>query len=64
MTMPFQWWHHKPPEELQREKLAADAKGLKDYLKSLPPEARARFWAEIEGEAGTQEDTPPDSQAS
>ena len=47
------------PEELQRQKLAADAKELKDYLNGLTPEARARFWADIEGKGGDQEKSTP-----
>ncbi len=46
------------PEELQRQKLAADAKELKDYLNGLTPEARARFWADIEGKDGKQDKSP------
>ena len=57
---PFYFQRQKTPEELQREKLAADAKELKDYLNSLTPEARAKFWAEIEGKRDNEEErTPP-----
>ena len=54
MFFPFHWQRHKTPEELQRAKIAADARELKDYLKSLTPEARAKFWAEIEGKGDIQ----------
>jgi len=48
------------PEEVQREQIAAGAKELKDYLNSLTPEARAKFWADIEGKGADQEkQTPP-----
>lgn len=60
MFFPFHFQRHKTPEELQRDKIAADARELKDYLSSLTLEARARFWAEIEGKAGLQDTpTPP-----
>jgi len=55
MIFPFYFQRHRTPEELQREKLARDAKELKDYLNSLTPEARARFWGEIEGKTDEQE---------
>ena len=48
------------PQELLQAKGAADAKELKDYLNSLTPEARAKFWVEIEGKGdGQDERTPP-----
>jgi hypothetical protein len=60
MMFPLHYHRHKTPEELQREKAAADAKELKDYLNSLTPEARAKFWAEIEGKRDNEDaPTPP-----
>lgn len=60
MMFPFHYHRHKTPEELQREKAAAEAKELKDYLNSLTPEARAKFWAEIEGKGDNEDQrTPP-----
>jgi len=60
MIFPFHFQRRKTPEEIQQERLAADAKELKDYLKSLTPEARARFWAEIEGQRDNEDKrTPP-----
>ena len=48
------------PEDLQREKLAEYAKELKDYLSRMTPEARVKFWADIEGKGDDQEkQTPP-----
>jgi len=48
------------PQELQQAKGAAYAEELKDYLNSLTPEARAKFWAEIEGRGDSQDGrTPP-----
>jgi len=58
----FPFFFQKPitPEDLQREKLAEYAKELKDYLSRLTPEARAKFWADIEGKGADQEkQTPP-----
>ena len=56
------FFYEPPPEDLQREKLAKDAKELEDYLNSLTPEARAKFWADIEGQGDDHEkQTPPDS---
>ncbi len=54
---PIHFRPHKTPEELQQAKGAAYAKELKDYLNGLTPEARAKFWAEIEGK-GDDQDTP------
>jgi len=60
MMFPFHFQRQKTPEELQREKLAADARKLKDYLNSLTPEAHAEFWAEIEGKRNKKDKrTPP-----
>ncbi len=60
MFFPFHFQRQKTPEELQREKLAADAKELKNYLNKLTPEARGRFWAEIEGKRDNEDQrTPP-----
>ncbi len=60
MMFPFHFHRHKTPEELQREKSATDAKELKEYLNGLTPEARAKFWAEIEGKVDSQDKrTPP-----
>ena len=56
---PFHFQRHKTPQELQQEKGAADAKELKDYLNSLTPEARAKFWAEIEGKGDNREKRTP-----
>jgi hypothetical protein len=57
---PFFFQKPKTPEELQREKLAKDAKELKEYLNSLTSEARAKFWADIEGKGDDQgKQTPP-----
>jgi hypothetical protein len=59
MRIPSYWHKHKTPEELLREKSAAAAKELKDYLNGLTPEARARFWAEIEGKVDSQDKGTP-----
>ena len=57
---PFHLQRQKTPEEVQQAKGAADAKELKDYLNSLTPEARAKFWAEIEGKGDSPDErTPP-----
>ncbi len=62
---PFPRYHrHKTLEELQREKAAADARELKDYLNSLTPKARARFWAEIEGKVNSQDKRTPSGKQS
>jgi len=53
--IPFHFHRPPTPEEVQAQKIAADAKDLKDYLNGLTPEARARFWAEIEGKDDNQE---------
>ena len=37
------------PEELQMERIARDARQLKEDLSRMTPEERARFWADIEG---------------
>ena len=47
------------PQELQQAQGAAGAKELKDYLNSLTPEARAKFWAEIEGKGDSQDERTP-----
>ena len=39
----------KTPEELQRERIAQDARQLKEDLSRMTPEERVRFWADIEG---------------
>jgi hypothetical protein len=49
----------KTPEELQREKLAQDAKELKDYLSRMTPEVRSKFWADIEGKGDDREKQTP-----
>jgi hypothetical protein len=47
---------HRPstPESLQRGKSAEYARELQEYLDTLTPEARARFWADIEGTGDDQ----------
>ncbi len=59
LMFPFHFPRQKTPEELQQAKGAADAKEFKDYLNSLTPEARAKFWAEIEGERDSQDERTP-----
>ncbi len=59
MIFPFHLPGQKTPEELQQAKGAADAKDFEDYLNSLSPEARAKFWAEIEGTGDSQDDQAP-----
>ena len=59
MFFPFHYQRRKTPEEIQQERIAADAKELKDYLKGLTPEARARFWAEIEGQRDNEDKRTP-----
>jgi hypothetical protein len=49
----------KSPEDLQRESIAKYAKELKDYLDSLSPEARAKFWADVEGQGDAQKKQTP-----
>jgi hypothetical protein len=49
----------KSPEDLQRESNAKDAQELKEYLDSLTPEDRAKFWAEIEGNGDAQKKRTP-----
>jgi hypothetical protein len=57
---PYHFPRQKTPQEIQQAKSAADAKDLKEYLDSLTPEARAKFWAEIEGKGDSQDErTPP-----
>jgi hypothetical protein len=51
----------RTPQEIQQAQGAAYAKELKAYLKSLPPEARATFWAEIEGKEDSQDKPKPSS---
>ena len=62
MFFPFHLQRHKTAEELQREKSAAEARKLKDYLNSLTPEARAEFWAAIEGKVDSQDKRTPSGQ--
>ena len=58
--LPFSYNKQLTPEERQLMEAAEGAKELKDYLDGLTPEARAKFWAEIEGKADIQEkQTPP-----
>ena len=57
--MPFFFHRSKTPEELQRERLAEGAKELMDYLSRVTPEARAKFWADIEGKGDDQEKQTP-----
>ena len=64
MTFPFHFQRQKTPEELQREKITADARELKDYLNSLTPEARAKFWADIEGKGDSQDERTPSGKQS
>ena len=57
---PFHFQQQKTPQEIQQAKGAADAKELKEYLHGLTPEARAKFWAEIEGKGDSKDErTPP-----
>jgi hypothetical protein len=56
---PYNFQKQTTPQELLQAKGAADAKELKDYLNSLTPEARAKFWAEIEGKGDSQDKPPP-----
>ena len=56
---PYSFNKHITPEDLQRAKAAKDAKELKEYLDGLTPEARAKFWAEIEGKGDNQEKQTP-----
>ena len=56
---PFNFQKQATPQELQQAKGAAYAKELKDYLNSLTPEARAKFWAEIEGKGDSQDERTP-----
>ena len=56
---PFNFQKQTTPQELQQAKAAAGAKELKDYLNSLTPEARAKFWAEIEGKGDSQDERTP-----
>jgi hypothetical protein len=56
---PFSYNKQITPEDLQRVKAAEGAKELKEYLDGLTPEARAKFWAEIEGKDDIQEKQTP-----
>jgi hypothetical protein len=56
---PFNFQKQATPQELQQVKGAAYAKELKDYLNSLTPEARAKFWAEIEGKGDSRDERTP-----
>jgi hypothetical protein len=47
--LPFSYSKESTPEERLLMKAAEGAKELKEYLDGLTPEARAKFWAEIEG---------------
>jgi hypothetical protein len=49
----------RTPQEIQQAQGAAYAKELKDYLNTLTPEARAKFWAEIEGKVDNQDERTP-----
>ena len=55
----FHFQKPKAPQELQREQFAKDAKELKDYLSRMTPEARAKFWAVIEGKGDDREKQTP-----
>jgi hypothetical protein len=57
--LPFNYQKQTTPQELQQAKGAAYARELKDYLNSLTPEARAKFWAEIEGKVDSQDERTP-----
>ena len=56
---PFAFHTHTTPEEIQREKIAKDARELREYLDSLTPEDRAKFWADIEGKGEDREKQTP-----
>jgi hypothetical protein len=56
---PFFFPRSPTPEQLQQVRAAADAKELKEYLNGLTPEARAKFWADIEGKGDDQEKPTP-----
>ena len=56
---PYNFRKEATPQELQQAKGAADAKELKDYLNSLTPEARAKFWAEVEAQRDSQDERTP-----
>ena len=56
---PYNFQKQTTPRELQQAKGAAYAKELKDYLNGLTPEARAKFWAEIEGKGDSQDERTP-----
>ena len=56
---PYNFQKQATPQELQQAKGAAYAKELKHYLNSLTPEARAKFWAEIEGKGDSQDERTP-----
>jgi hypothetical protein len=57
--LPFSYNKELTPEERLRMKAAEGAKELKEYLDGLTPEARAKFWAEIEGKGAIQEKQTP-----
>ena len=44
----FPYQKPKTPEELQQERIAQDARELKDHLSRMTPEERAKFWADID----------------
>ena len=56
---PYNFRKETTPQEIQQAKGAAYAEALKDYLNSLTPEARAKFWAEIEGNGDSQNERTP-----
>jgi hypothetical protein len=56
---PYNFRKETTPQERQQVKGAAYAKELKDYLTSLTPEDRARFWAEIEAPGNSQDERTP-----
>jgi hypothetical protein len=57
--LPFSYSKQSTPEERQLMNAAKGAKELKEYLDGLTPEARAKFWTEIEGKGETQETQTP-----
>ena len=57
--VPFFFNNQIRREDLERVKAAKSAKELKEYLDGLTPEARAKFWAEIEGKGDDQENQTP-----
>lgn len=48
----------KPIEEQVRERIADDGKRLKEELRGMTPEERARFWEDIEGTSDDPADSP------